>query len=390
MSVSKKDTNNTISMADLLAKKPATPRRFSYGELVEGTVVSKDRNELLLDVNGKSEGIIYGKGIPDDIGTFSKSKVGSKVLAMVTQTENDQGYLVLSLSRAVPSRRWREMAELFDSKETLEVKVLDYHKGGLLVDAIPYTDEFYLRGFIPLSHLDPAKVPTKVTNLARGGNFNLKDQLSPLMGQILTVKVIEIDKARNRLVFSEKEAIDDSFKEIREKTLANMSDTDSFNAVITGVMPFGYFARLNDEAGNYLGLDGLVHVSEITWEKKDNPLQAYQVGDNIQVVIIEKGASGNKLALSIKRASGDPWIDIDQKYPVGMTVSGKVTKIVDFGAFVSLSNGVDGLVHVSETTGPLEVGQEISAMVISLDSTNHRLGLSVKALSDSGEELKED
>jgi len=376
------------SMESLLAKNSnIPPRRFIYGELTEGTVVAKGRNELLLDVGGKSEGIIYGKGIPDDRDTFGKSKIGDKVLATITQTENDQGYLVLSLSRAVPSRRWRELADLFASDGTLDVKVLDYHKGGLLVDAIPQCEDFYLRGFIPLSHLDPSKVPARLTNVARGSAVNLKDQLAPLMGQIRKVKVIEIDRARNRLVFSEKNAIEDTFKDVREQVMADLTTGQVFDATVTGVMPFGYFARLHDSKGEYLGLDGLIHISEVTWEKVDNPLQVYQVGSQVKVVILEKSTSGNKLALSVKKAMSDPWKDIDQKYALGALVRGKVTKIVDFGAFVNLDSGIDGLIHVSETTGPLAVGDDVTAKVINLDPISRRLGLSVKALTAGSNEL---
>jgi len=377
------------TMEDLLGKSERKVQSFTYGQLVEGVVVAKGKNELLLDVGGKSEGIISGQGIPDDKDTFRKAAVGDSITAMVTQSENDQGYLVLSLRRAVPMRRWKEMYRAFEAGDIVEVKVLDYHKGGLLVDAIPYSDNFYLRGFVPLSHLDPSKAPDRTSNVARGSSVDIRNQLQGLIGQNLRVKIIEIDKSRNRLVFSEKDALQEEFRGVRDRIMSKLQPGDTFSAVITGIMPFGLFARLQDDEGNYLGLDGLVHISEISWTKEANPLQVYKVGDSVRVSILNTHGEGNKLALSIKATRENPWDKVEELYSVGASVKGRVTKIMEFGAFVHLPSGVDGLIHVSETTGPLEIGQEVVARIINLDAKSRRLGLSLRSVDSEGDSSEE-
>lgn len=355
-------------MEELLKEKDLELKEHHPGDLVEGVVVSVSHGEILMDVGAKSEGIITGPELVDSDNTYKNIKPGDKILAMVVQAENEQGYIVLSLKRAEKDRKWRIVEEAFEDGSILEATVLEYNKGGLLVDCIG------LRGFVPLSHLDRVHFTEDLGKYASGSDAELKEVLGVLAGKTLKVKVIEVDRVKNRLVLSEKDALGDYSPEAREKKLQNIEIGDTMQGVVTGIMNFGIFVDLD-------GIEGLVHISEIAWEKVNHPGDYYQVGSPIEVKVVSIDEESKKLGLSVKQLTDNPWETVEEKYPVGTKVTGIVSKIVPFGAFVNLEKGLDGLIHVSETDGPLEEGQKVTAIVAQVDGSNQKLALSVRQLN---------
>lgn len=369
MAKANKVHKDSSKMDSLLKDKYLDIKQFYSGELIEGIVVSVSNREVLVDVGAKSEGIISGAELTDTDQTYKNLKPGDTVLAMVLQAENEQGYIVLSLKRAEKDRKWQLVESAFDDGSILEAEVLEYNKGGLLVDCLG------LRGFVPLSHLDRVHFTEDLGKYAAGSDAELKEVLGVLAGKSLKVKVIEVDRAKNRLVLSEKEALGTYSTEAREERLENIGIGDVLEGVVTGIMNFGIFVDLE-------GVEGLVHISEIAWEKVNHPRDYYTVGSPIEVKVLGIDEKSKKLALSVKQLTENPWETVEEKYPVGKTVSGKVGKIVPFGAFVNLEKGLDGLIHVSETVGPLEEGQEVSAVVTQVDGPSQKLALSVRQLED--------
>jgi small subunit ribosomal protein S1 len=369
MSKANKVHKEDSKMKKLLEDKEIEVKQFYPGDLITGIVVSVSHGEILLDVGAKSEGIISGTELADEDKTYKSLKPGDPVLAIVVQSENEQGYMVLSLKKAEKDRKWFDAENSFSTGSVLEATVLEYNKGGLLADCMG------LRGFIPLSHLDRVHFANDIAKFAAGSEAELKNSLRVLSGKVLKVKVIEIDKAKNRLVLSEKDALANYSDEVRQKKLSNIKPGDTLDGIVTGIMPFGVFVDLD-------GVEGLVHISEIAWEKVNHPSSYFSVGFPITVKVLGVEDGSGKLALSVKRLTENPWERAAEKYKIGSKVTGKVSKVVPFGAFVNLEKGLDGLVHVSETNGPLVEGQEVVAIVTQVDSENQKLALSVRQVND--------
>jgi small subunit ribosomal protein S1 len=365
MAKAKKIHKDDSKMKDYLKDSDLELKEYYPGELVEGIVVAVSHGEVLVDIGAKSEGIISGNELVDSDGTHKEVKPGDVLLSMVLQAENEQGYIVLSLKRAEKDRKWKTVEDAFEDTSVLEAEVIEYNKGGLLVDCIG------LRGFVPLSHLDRVHFTQDLGKYAAGSDAELKEILDVLSGKKLKVKVIEVDKIKNRLVLSEKDAVGTYSQEAREKRLENIKVDDILEGVVTGIMNFGIFVDLD-------GIEGLVHISEIAWEKVNHPGDYYQVGSPITVKVLGIDEDSKKLALSVKQLTENPWETVEERYKVGSKVTGKVSKIVPFGAFVNLEKGLDGLIHVSETEGPLEEGEEVTAVVTQVDGKKQKLALSVR------------
>lgn len=357
------------AMTSLIDKHGMDVKQFNSGDLVEGIIVSITHDAIMLDIGAKSEAVIpaeeYSSG-----GLYEKNlKVGDTISAVVVQSESDQGYALLSIKRAEKELRWSDIEEAFKNESVLEITILEYNKGGLLVDCMG------LRGFVPLSHLDRVHFADNAGKFAGGSEQELKDSLKILAGTQIKAKVIEFDKEKNRLVLSEKDATNKYSDEAREKRLEEVSEGDISEGIVTGIMPFGVFVDLD-------GIEGLVHISEIAWEKVSHPSKYFAVGSPIRVKVLGVDDRTKKLALSVKRLTENPWENAEEKYPVGAVIEGEVSKIVPFGAFINLEKGLDGLIHVSETEGPLEMGQKVKAIVTNVDSQNQKLALSVRQLEE--------
>jgi ribosomal protein S1 len=365
MTKSSKVRKPNSAMAKLLTDKDLEMKDLRVGELVEGIVVSISHGELLLDVGAKTEGMISGSELLEADESHKHLKPGDTVFAKVVQSENQQGYVVLSLRRAEKDRKWKDAEDAFANGSVLEATIIEYNKGGLLCDCAG------LRGFIPLSHLDRSHFANDIAKFAAGSEAELKDSLKSLAGKVIRVKVIELDTLKNRFVLSEKDAMSTYSDESREKRLQEIKAGTTLEGIVTGIMPFGVFIDLD-------GVEGLVHISEIAWEKVNNPSSYFSVGQTVKVMVLGIDEQSKKLALSVKRLTPNPWEVVEEKYPIGTKVKGIVSKIVPFGAFVTIEKGLDGLVHVSEAASPLKEGEEVDAIVIQVDGTNQKLALSTR------------
>jgi len=377
MTKAKKIQRKESAMSKYLTDKDLQVKQLRVGDMIEGVVVSASHKEILVDVGAKSEGIITGLELSEADKSYKMMQPGDKISAKISQIENAQGYIVLSLKKAEKDKKWQDAEEAFEGGLVIDANVLEYNKGGLLCDSLG------LRGFIPLSHLDRVHFANDVAKFAAGSEAELKESLKILSGKTLRVKVIELDKEKNRFVLSEKDALTTYSEESRKKRLSEIEIGSSVEGIVTGIMPFGVFVDLD-------GVEGLVHISEIAWEKVSHPSNYFKVGQKIKVMVLGIDEASNKLALSVKKLIPNPWETVEEKYPVGTKVKGVVSKIVPFGAFVTLEKGLDGLIHVSEAESPLEEGDKVSAVVIQVDGANQKLALSTRGqpVSDKKEDKK--
>jgi len=368
---STKTTKKSATSMEQLLKTGAEVKSFRRGQIIEGTVISTVHNAVLLDVGGKGEGIVTGRELEDEDRSFKNLKEGDKVLVSVVQPEDAQGYLVLSLRRSEQIRKWKEMERMKDDGDIVEAKILEYNRGGVLVEMMG------IRGFVPLSHMDPVHFAAADTSKAAGSSAEVRERMTNLKGQKIRVKIIELDKKQNRLVLSEKKAEKVSEKELvkRAKKLKSLKIGDETKGNVVSILPFGLFVDID-------GLEGLVHISEISWEKVNHPGDIYKIGDKVKGKVMKKNEEEGTLEISIKQTLSNPWDNLEERYPVGKKVKGKVSKVVPFGAFVNLEPGLDGLIHVSETVGPIKEGEELEAVVVNVSSKMQKLALSVRKLTE--------
>lgn len=360
-------------MEKLLQDAPA-PLRVSPGETVEGTVVFRGKNKLIIDIDGVAVGIVSGRELRDSFNTFKDLTIGDEVTALVLEEENDEGMVVLSLRMASQQKAWDKFHDLIDSEGTMKFTAQEANKGGLLanIDGI--------RTFLPVSQLAPVHYP-RVSN---SDSSEIIHRLMKYVGHTFTVKIITMDEEAGKIVVSEREAM----SEERSKTLEKLSVGDIKDGMVTGIVKFGIFVAFD-------GLEGLVHISEIAWGHVKNPSEHAEVGDKVQVKII--GLDGDKLSLSMKQLSKDPWEEIAERYPVGKKVQGTVVRFADYGAFLKLEKDINGLVHLTElshhkvedASEVLKIGQKVDAQVINIDIDERRIGLSVKALMPIDKETLE-
>ncbi|KXK07882.1 MAG: hypothetical protein UZ20_WS6002001101 [candidate division WS6 bacterium OLB21] len=306
-------------------------------------------------------------------------KVGDEILVYVIKGENDLGQIELSIRRTGTARKWFDLQKAQESDASLSVQVIEANTGGVIVNI-----GGGLRGFIPTSQLDNARIyPLGGYTSKEEAGKELQSKLAELIGTDIEVKVIEIDREKNRVIFSEKQVTSDLDPEKREKTLEAVNVGDTLSGEVTGIAPFGLFVSAD-------GLEGLVHLSEISWDKVTNPADFHKVGDKVKVQLIGVDDGGKRIAYSIKRLQKDPWEEIITKYKVGQRVKGEITKIVDYGAFVRIEDGLNGLIHISELSDKLvkdpskivEIGQTYDLEIISMSREERHLGLSLKRTKD--------
>lgn len=360
----------TAMMEELMKNSPPVFRP-KPGELVEGSVVYKGKNKILVDLNGVTTGIIAGRELRDSFNTFRELQEGMDVAALVLEEENDEGLVVLSLRMASQKKAWERFHTLTEQDETMKFTAQEANKGGLIanIDGI--------RAFLPVSQLSPLNYP-RVNNADAGEIIN---RLGKFVGHTFTVKIVTMDEEAGKIVVSEREAM----SEERAKALEGLKIGEVKDGLVSGLVKFGLFVTFD-------GLEGLVHISEIAWGHVKNPAEYAKMGDRVTVKVI--GIDGDKLSLSIKQMTKDPWEEVAERYPVGKKVSGSIVRFADYGAFVRLEKDINGLVHLSEishakVTDPSEaltIGQKIDAQVINIDVDERRIGLSIKALQPIDEE----
>jgi len=335
------------TMEELLAQTGYSLHGFKRGDVLEGTITSVSSREVLIDVGGKTEGIIIDREM-ELMGDFIKNlKVGEKVTCYVVIAENDFGQVVLSLRRAGADMKWKKLIDAKESGNLINVRGLETNKGGLIAEWEG------LRGFIPASQLD----------------FSYSAKVVDLIGKSVDVKVIEVDSKQNRIIFSQKVGLTaDKKKEL----LSKIKVGEKYEGMITGTAPFGVFVNVND-------VEGLVHISEISWQKVSDPKNLFKAGDKVMVLVMGINEDAGKLNLSIKQLLPDPWTLVSEKYAKDQTVKGKISKIMAYGAFVDLEPGISGLIHISKLPVDTELveGQDVECTVESVDTATRRISLSL-------------
>ncbi len=334
------------------------------GQLVTGSIVRVDRDEVLLDIGYKSEGVIPARelSIRNDVDPSEIVNVGDEVEALVLQKEDKEGRLLLSKKRAQYERAWGTIEQIKEAEGVVSGPVIEVVKGGLIVD-------IGLRGFLPASLVELRRVR----------------DLQPYVGRSLEAKIIELDKNRNNVVLSRRAFLEETQKEQRDEFLANLGPGEIKSGVVSSVVNFGAFVDLG-------GMDGLIHVSELSWKHVDHPGSVVAVGDEVTVQVLEVDLSRERISLSLKATQQDPWQEFASGHRVGELVYGRVTKLVPFGSFVQVGDGIEGLVHISEMSAhhvdlPEQVvtpGEELWVKIIDIDLQRRRISLSIKQAAEGG------
>jgi small subunit ribosomal protein S1 len=337
---------------------------FDDGDIVNGKVVKIDSDEVLLDIGYKSEGVIPSKelSIRNDVDPHEVVSLGDEIEALVLQKEDKDGRLILSKKRAQYERAWGTIEKIKEEDGIVSGPVIEVVKGGLILD-------IGLRGFLPASLVDLRRVR----------------DLHPYVGRTLESKIIELDKNRNNVVLSRRAYLEETQREQRDEFLANLKPGEVRQGVVSSVVNFGAFVDLG-------GMDGLVHVSELSWKHVDHPSSVVQVGDEVTVQVLDVDLSRERISLSLKATQQDPWQEFATGHQVGELVYGRVTKLVPFGAFVQVGEGIEGLVHISEMAAhhvdaPEQVvtpGEELWVKIIDIDLERRRISLSIKQAAEGG------
>ncbi len=375
--ISRKLGPEPTTMAELLAEQNADIKSFKHGDVVEGTVVRIDKDEILVDIGAKSEGVVSNREL---FGRHAETQpqlaIGDVVLVYVLQPESPEGHVVLSLRRAGLERKWRAMQEQFETGVIIDAPVIDHNKGGLIVDC-------GIRGFVPISQI--VDFPRRPQNeQPRDAAQEIAEKLQPYIGRKLRLKILEVNRKANRLILSEKVALYEERREKRDELFSSLTVNQKVTGNVRSIAPFGIFIDLG-------GIDGLVHKSELSWNKVNNPESGYKVGDEVEAEVIDINHERGRISLSIRRLQPDPWESTVADFKVGDVIDGTVTKLVNFGAFVRVREGLEGLIHISELSHqrvahPGDVvheGQVLKLKIISLDSERHRLGLSLKQAEEA-------
>src|SRR6202522_2263381 len=342
---------------------------FDDGDVIEGTVVKIDRDEVLLDIGFKSAGVIPARelSIRNDVHPDEIVSLGDHVEALVLQKEDKEGRLVLSKKRAQYERAWTTIEEKKNNGEMVSGPVIEVVKGGLIVD-------IGLRGFLPASLVELRRVR----------------ELQPYVGRVIEAKIIELDRNRNNVVLFRRAWLDETQKEQGGEFLVNLKPGEIRKGVVSSVVNFGAFVDLG-------GMDGLVHVSELAWKHVDHPSSVVSVGDEIDVEVLDVDLPKERISLSLKATQTDPWQEFANSHQVGELVYGRITKLVPFGSFVQVGDGIEGLVHISEMAGhhvdlPEQVvtpGEELWVKIIDIDLQRRRISLSIKQAAEGGEVSEE-
>lgn len=348
------------TMADLLKKTGYSLRGLKRGQKLHGTVTDITKKMVTIDIGAKTEGIVIDKEFELAQDMLSGVKVGDSIEAYIYNPENERGQILLSLKQTLLNRRWDYFDELLKSGQVVSVKGLEINKGGIIVKVAG------VRGFVPSSQF------------GRG----YLGKLDTLQNKSFDVKVIEVNRKNNRLIFSEKAVSEEAALAHQAEALKKVKPGDVLQGVVSGIMPFGVFVRADVSDGakiKDLFLEGLVHISEISWEKVDNPAHYYKVGDQLKVKVIGVDVKASRLHLSVKQLLPDPWLKLVEKFPEGKKVKGKITRLAAYGAFVNLASGVDGLIHISKIPSDSEfkVGQTLECFVEKVDAEHRRISLSL-------------
>lgn len=356
-----------VSMEELLADQAYAPPR--KGEIRRGVILSISPNQVVLDIRAKREGFVPARELERmDPQLRSQLAVGAEIPVYVVNPEDSEGRTIVSITRGLVQTDWDRAQALLESQEIWEGRISGYNRGGLLVDF------GRLRGFIPTSHLAgfPRSIPAEERNR----------RLAEMVGRQLGLRVIEVDQQRNRLVLSERAAYREWREQQQERVLEELREDQVVRGRVSSIQDFGVFVDLQ-------GVEGLIHVSELSWSHVEDPHTMLKVGDEVEVRVIRVDRERKRVSLSLRQTGGDPWERIEERYTLGQLIDGRVTRIVSYGAFIEVEPGVEGLVHISELgeekvgnpRDVLEEGEVLPLRVIRIDATRRRLGLSFKRVT---------
>jgi ribosomal protein S1 len=354
-----------LTMEDLLREEEGSVKSLAYGDIVEGVVVRVDPDEVLVDIGAKSEGVISNRELSGRNEAAVTLAPGERVKVYVLQPEDDEGRVILSLRKARAESIWQAVAEKESEGEILDAEVREQNKGGLIVNIMG------LRGFLPSSQV------------ARQFSGNLME----LVGTKIPVKILEVNRKRNRLIVSQRAAQDEDRARQREELFEKLKVGDLITGKVSGLTSYGAFVNLG-------GADGLIHISELSWDRINNVSDMLTVGDEVRVKVIKLDPELSRISLSLRQLSDDPWDTIEDRFPPGRVVDGEVTKTKKYGAFLQIADGVEGLLHISElswdhverTEDILKVGEQVKVMVLSADRARRRISLSLRQLHGGGPE----
>jgi small subunit ribosomal protein S1 len=352
-------------MEQLLAEPDTDVRTLKYGDVLEGIVMQLDRDEVLVDIGSKSEGIIPNKEL-SSLGDAERKALsaGDTVLVFVVQSENADGHAVLSIDRARQEKSWRVLQQKYEAGEVIEAIVKNYNKGGLLVDLDG------VRGFVPAS---------QVTEIRGGDEASKQGDMARLIGMSIPLKVIEINRHRNRLILSERQAIQERRDAMKERLIGTLKEGEVRKGRVSSICDFGAFVDIG-------GADGLVHLSELSWSRVRHPSEVLKIGEEVEVYVLGINEDERKIALSLKRTQAEPWTRVAAQYEVGQLVKGTITQLANFGAFARIQDGIEGLIHVSELSDDrvahprnvVKEGDEMTLRIIRIDPQRRRMGLSLR------------
>lgn len=349
--------SSTVTMDALLEEHPV--KQLRSGDVVEGKVLSIKKNEVWIDLGPYGVGVVLRR----ELGHGQKLEEGQEVTTSVVEPELEEGFTLLSMRRAAKDKGWDELQRIFDAGEIIDISPYDANRGGLLVELEG------IRGFLPVSQLSAGNYP----RVSGADKDEILQKLNSLVNKTLRVRILDLSRKDNKLIFSEKEAL----KEEMQNVFAKLKVGDTVEGVITGVIDFGAFVNVD-------GIEGLIHISEISWERVENPKDYVKTGDKVKAKII--AIDKDRLSLSLKQMQEDPWLSEVSKFKKGDIVEGKVTRITPFGAFVQLSPAVEALVHVSEMSDDdsadpekiFHLNEKKQFKVIDIDTEARKIALSLK------------
>ncbi len=383
--VTDKQKNSYAQIDKFLSDDKNQIKAFSRGDIVEGTVMDVQEGLLVVDIGYKSEGIVAGKELKSDLLDWRELKEGDKVMVYVVKPEDDEGQLVLSIRRTQQATAWLNLEKAKENNDVIETTVVESNNGGLIVEIGKD-----IRGFIPTSQLDASRVYVSgVRQVGKDISSKVQERLNSMIGEKVSTRIIELEREKNRIILSEKMVTQSRDLEQREKTLSKIKEGDVLEGTVSGITPFGIFV-------NAEGLEGLVHLSELSWDKVEDIGSMYSVGTKVKVIVIGVSDAGKRVAYSVKRLQKDPWAEAIAQYKVGDIVGGEIQKVVPYGAFVRIAEGLNGLIHISELSDKLvkdpsdivKIGDEVKVKILSISSTERHLGLSLKATAGKEVEIK--
>ncbi len=372
-------TSSKGSMEQLVSDKSELVQMPNVGEKITGRIIDKMRNAMYVDLGSLGVGVIYGRDLLDDLDTFRNASIGDEVQATIQRYDNEDDYVELSLRAATREKSWEELSSMLNRGEAFETEILDANKGGLIVRVKGIT------GFLPVSQLSQEHYP----RVEGGDKTKILSHLKGYVGEKFKVKVLAADMEDEKLIVSEKAAVSDELSGLLEKIEVGRE----IEGTVSGVVDFGVFVKFKIEESDQ-ELEGLVHISELAWQRIDDPSDFVSPGETVRTKVI--GIDGTRISLSVKQLQEDPWKYVHESYKVGDEVEGEVIKVTPFGGFVKLDEKIHGLIHSSELPKEaqndpglvLKAKKKIKFTIISLEPTEHRLGLSVKSQQkeDKGED----